>query len=206
MTAESKEEHRIKVICGLGNPGPEYMKTRHNCGFMVLEHLAGRFGGRWQKTKFKADCCRAVIGGQRLYLLKPLTYMNNSGEALRAFLDYYRLKPEDVLLIYDDVDVELGSIRIREHGSAGSHNGMRSAIREIGSKTFPRIPVGIAPQPERMDSVDHGLGAIPGPEGQVLEEAIEDAASAAAVIAGGDIQKAMNTYNSRKGSHANGEH
>lgn len=194
---DKNQEAEIKLICGLGNPGPNYERTRHNCGFMLADCLAGRYGGRWQRTKFKAEVCRAVIGGERVLIMKPLTFMNNSGEAVRALLDYYRLRPAQLLVAYDDVDVPLGSLRIREQGSPGTHNGMRSLVQHLGSRDFPRLRIGIGPQPRETDIVDYVLGAYGGAEQELLEKTIEKAADAVELALAKNLQTAMSRFNER---------
>lgn len=197
MAAGERAEQEIRLICGLGNPGPEYARTRHNCGFMLLDKLAELYGARWQRTKFKGELCRAVIGGERVLLFKPMTYMNNSGEALRAIADYYRLKPEELLVAYDDVDLPLGSLRLREKGSPGSHNGMRSVVKHLNSQNFPRLRIGIGPEPREMDIADYVLSAYHGAEQELLEETLEMAAEAVVFAVRRGLQKSMSRYNGK---------
>lgn len=196
------DKHDLKLICGLGNPGADYAKTRHNCGFMSVDRLAEKYGGSWQKTKFNAEICRAVIAGKRLLLIKPLTYMNNSGEALQKILAYYRAEPCELLVIYDDVDVPLGSVRIREKGGSGSHNGMRSIVRLLNSKDFPRMRIGIGPQPSRIDIVDYVLGRFRGEELEQIEQAVEKSVEAVETAVKDGLLIAMNRFNERNGKAA----
>ena len=142
------------LIAGLGNPGKEYENTRHNAGFMVLDALADKLGADISEKKHKALCGKAVIGGQKLILLKPQTYMNSSGESIRAAADYYKVDPEDILVVYDDISLAPGQLRIRAEGSAGGHNGIKSIIAHLGTQEFPRVRVGVGEKPPRMDLAD----------------------------------------------------
>ena len=137
------------LIAGLGNPGKEYENTRHNAGFMVLDALADKLGADISEKKHKALCGRAVIGGQKVILLKPQTYMNSSGESIRAAADYYKVDPEDILVVYDDISLAPGQLRIRAKGSAGGHNGIKSIIAHLGTQEFPRVRVGVGEKPPR---------------------------------------------------------
>lgn len=209
MFFAKEETEGIKVICGLGNPGTNYAKTRHNCGFMLVDRLAERYGARWQTSRFKADICRAVIEGQRVLLVKPLTYMNNSGEALQKLLAYYRYKPEQLLVAYDDLDVALGTIRVRERGSAGSHNGMRSIVKLLGSQDFPRIRIGIGPKPPELDIVDFVLGVPCEADMKSLDESLARAEAAVALALKENLLLAMSRYNGKtqtQRKETDGEH
>ncbi len=193
---KSRIEDDLLLVVGLGNPGKNYAQTRHNCGFMAVDLLADRYQGRWQKTRFNAESCRIVIGDTPVLLVKPQTFMNLSGDAVSLFQKYYKLESSRILVIYDDVDVKLGQIRIREQGGAGSHNGMKSLRQRIGSD-FPRIRVGIGPQPNFIDIIDYVLGKFPSEDQPLITEAIEKAADAVELIAKQDIQTAMNRLNQR---------
>lgn len=138
----------MKCFVGLGNPGPQYAKTRHNVGFMAVD----RFADKWNLTKFQSKCkgllAEGVVNGEKVYLLKPMTYMNLSGESVRAFLDFYKASLDDIIVLYDDLDTPYGSVRLRYQGSAGGHNGIKSIIQHGGTQTFNRIRIGISrPQP-----------------------------------------------------------
>ena len=138
------------VIAGLGNPGKEYAGTRHNVGFGALDELADKYRISVDTGKHKALIGKGIIEGEKVILVKPLTYMNLSGDSLREVLDYYKLPPERLLVIYDDINLDVGQLRIREKGSAGGHNGMKSIIARVGSDAFPRIRVGVGAKPPRM--------------------------------------------------------
>ncbi|NCC82948.1 MAG: aminoacyl-tRNA hydrolase [Clostridia bacterium] len=194
---EISNREEVLAVVGLGNPGSTYEASRHNCGFMVVDRLAAKYGGRWSKTRFNAETCRIVIGQRRVMLVKPLTYMNNSGEAVQKLKAYYRMSSADILVIYDDVDVKLGQIRIREKGGPGSHNGMKSLVRLLAGGDFPRIRVGIGPQPEHYDIVDFVLGKFSSDEQMVLEQALAKAVTAVEVCAEAGLQIAMNRLNTR---------
>ena len=166
------------LIAGLGNPGKEYENTRHNAGFMVLDALADKLGADISEKKHKALCGKAVIGGQKVILLKPQTYMNSSGESIRAAADYYKVDPEDILVVYDDISLAPGQLRIRAKGSAGGHNGIKSIIAHLGTQEFPRVRVGVGEKPPRMDLADYVLGHFSQGERKIMEDAVKEAADA----------------------------
>ncbi|MBQ2250106.1 MAG: aminoacyl-tRNA hydrolase, partial [Lachnospiraceae bacterium] len=143
------------LIAGLGNPGKEYETTRHNAGFMVIDALADKLGADVSEKKHKGLCGKAVIGGQKCILLKPQTYMNSSGESIRAAADYFKIAPEDIIIIYDDISLAPGQLRVRAKGSAGGHNGIKSIIAHLGTQEFPRVRVGVGEKPSRMDLADY---------------------------------------------------
>ena len=186
------------LIAGLGNPGKEYENTRHNAGFMVLDALADKLGADISEKKHKALCGKAVIGGQKVILLKPQTYMNSSGESIRAAADYYKVDPEDILVVYDDISLAPGQLRIRAKGSAGGHNGIKSIIAHLGSQEFPRIKVGVGAKPDRMDLADYVLGHFSQVETRIMEDAVKEAAQAVQAIILDGIETAMNRYNGKK--------
>ena len=191
------------IIAGLGNPGREYENTRHNAGFMVLDALADKLGADISERKHKALCGKAVIGGQKVILLKPQTYMNSSGESIRAAADYYKVAPEDILVIYDDISLAPGQLRIRAKGSAGGHNGIKSIISHLGCDTFPRIRVGIGGEKHPgQDLADYVLGHFSGEEKEKLDEALENVVKAAELIAMDEIDEAMNRYSVGKKKRA----
>ena len=189
----------MQLIVGLGNPGKEYDGTRHNMGFDVVTELIDRHNVPAGGVAMNALYGKGRIEGQPVILVKPLTYMNNSGEAVQAFVHYYKIDPEsELLIIYDDIDLEPGQIRVREQGSAGSHNGMKSVIQHLGTNKFARIRVGIGAKPEQWDLADYVLSR-PSAEDRVrIDEAIRSAADAAAAIVRGDIEDAMSLYNRKK--------
>lgn len=186
------------LIAGLGNPGKEYENTRHNAGFLVMDTLAQKLGADLSERKHRALCGKAVIGGQKVILLKPQTYMNSSGESIRAAADYYKVPPEDILVVYDDISLAPGQLRIRAKGSAGGHNGIKSIIAHLGTQEFPRVKVGIGEKPPRMDLADYVLGHFSSGEKKIMEEAAKEAADAICEIVNVGIEQAMNDHNRRK--------
>ena len=183
------------IVAGLGNPGGKYENTRHNVGFHVVDTLADRMGVRVDEKKHFALCGKGILAGQRVVLLKPQTYMNNSGQSLRAAADFYKVAPEEIIVISDDIDLEQGQLRIRLKGSAGGHNGLKSIIQHLGSQDFPRVRVGIGGKPEGWDLADYVLGQLKGNDAETMQTAYHTAADAVEVMIseGGDI--AMNRFN-----------
>lgn len=192
---KDRKEDSMKVIAGLGNPTDEYKGTRHNVGFMAIDRIAEANHIAINQHKFKAMVGSGFIGGQKVLLVKPLTYMNLSGESLRPVMDFYKLDPEDILVIYDDISLEPGMLRIRKKGSAGGHNGMKSIIKHLGSDTFPRIRVGIGGEKHPgQDLADYVLGHFREEEKEPLGDALDKAARAAELFAAGELDEAMNRY------------
>ncbi len=187
------------VIAGLGNPGKRYAQTRHNMGFITVDQLAEKHDIKVDKLKFKALVGEGRIAGQKVLLVKPQTYMNLSGESLREVMHFYKLEPEQLIVIYDDIDLEAGALRIRKFGSAGTHNGMRSVVYQLQSDRFPRIRIGIGGSGERQ-LADFVTGGFSKEEVPVLEEAVTKAVGALECILGDGIDKAMNQYNTKKKS------
>ncbi|MBR0398926.1 MAG: aminoacyl-tRNA hydrolase [Eubacterium sp.] len=186
------------LVVGLGNPGSKYAGTRHNMGFDTIDELVEKHRISSDGVKMKAMSGRGIIGGERVILLKPMTYMNLSGEAVRAWLDYYKLDPEeDLIVIYDDVDQEPGRMRIRKKGSAGGHNGMKSIIQHIGTTVFPRIRIGVGAKPAGWDLADYVLGHFSKEDRKEVDAVIKDAADAVEMIIAEGVDEAMNRYNSR---------
>lgn len=192
---ETRREAKMKMIVGLGNPTDQYKGTRHNIGFMALDRIGDRFGITIRDHKFKALTGSGWIGGHKVLLVKPLTFMNLSGESVRQAADYYHIEPEDMLVIYDDISLEPGMLRIRKKGSAGGHNGMKSLIKQLGYDNFPRIRVGIGGErhPD-MDLADYVLGRIDEKDREATEEALDKTVEAAALFAEDDLDTAMNRY------------
>lgn len=188
----------MKLIVGLGNPGKEYAQTHHNVGFMVLDRLAQKNGIEVIDLKGKALTGKGMICGEKVLLAKPQTYMNLSGEAVRALSDYYKIEPQDILIIYDDIDLEPGKMRVRKSGSAGSHNGMKSIVQHLGTTEFPRLRVGIGGKPEGWDLADYVLSKIVPESDKELSAGIANAADAVELILREGMQEAMNRYNKRK--------
>ena len=186
------------VIAGLGNPGKKYAKTRHNVGFDTLDIIADRYRIDVTTEKFKALVGTGVIDGQKVILVKPQTFMNLSGESLRLVCDFYKIDvEEELIVIYDDISLEPGQIRIRKKGSAGGHNGMKSIITHLGTQIFKRVKVGVGAKPEGYDLADYVLGRFSFSERLEMEEAFDRAARAAAALVTQDPQTVMNGYNKR---------
>ena len=186
------------LIAGLGNPTKEYDKTRHNVGFSVIDVLADRYRIDISEKKQKALCGRGVIEGQKVLLLKPQTFMNLSGESIRAAADYYKIEPEEMIVIYDDISLDPGQLRIRLKGSAGGHNGIKNIIANLGTQDFPRIKVGVGAKPPRMDLADYVLSRFGAGEQKLMEEAFGEAAEAAVMMMTDGAERAMNHFNAKK--------
>lgn len=181
------------LIVGLGNPGKEYENTRHNIGFDVVDYLANKYNIDINRTKFKGIYGEGFIGGQKVILLKPTTYMNLSGESIRDVIKFYKLDNEEIIVVYDDISLGVGKMRIRPKGSAGGHNGIKSIIANLGSDTFPRVKVGVG-QPKN-DLVSHVLGKFTKEENQLLAKTIPAAAEAIEIIIKEEVKEAMNKFN-----------
>ena len=184
------------IIAGLGNPGKKYENTRHNMGFIAIDLLADAYDIKVDKLKFKSLVGEGRIAGQRVLLMKPQTYMNLSGEALREAVNFYKIDPEELIVIYDDIDIPTGTFRIRKKGSAGTHNGMRSVVYQLQTDQFPRIRVGIGSE-KKVDLIHYVTGGVSKGAKELLEDALEKSAKAAAAIVEKGIDKAMNEYNVR---------
>ena len=184
------------LVAGLGNPEKKYTLTRHNSGFLCVDFLAEKHGFKINKLKFKAVIADTVINSHRCIVMKPQTYMNLSGESLREWVNYYKLDPEtEMIVIYDDIDLEPGQIRIRKKGSAGGHNGIKSIIAQLGTQNFYRIKVGVGAKPRGWDLADYVLGRFSSDERIAVDKAICDAADAVEMILRDGIESAMNHYN-----------
>jgi PTH1 family peptidyl-tRNA hydrolase len=190
-----KEKIWMWIVVGLGNPGKEYEKSRHNAGYLAVSAAARSVGARFIRRRFESVAAETQYNGEKVVFIKPKTYMNASGRAVRAALSYYRLDPSRLIVIYDDVDLELGKLRIRASGSAGTHNGMRSILSETGSGGFPRIRIGIGKQPERMDLADYVLGKFGKDEAGVFSLSCERAGEAALAVIREGIAAAQARYN-----------
>ena len=185
------------VIVGLGNPGIQYEGTRHNVGFMVLDYIAKQCNVSIDRMKFKGMTCDTTLNGKRVLLLKPMTYMNLSGDSVRDAMNFYKLTPDRVIVVYDDISLQPGKLRIRLKGSHGGQNGMRSIIEQCGTDTFPRIKMGIGEKPNPgWDLADWVLSKFGTQELKPLEQAIENAYRAAALMVQNKANEAMNQYNS----------
>lgn len=187
------------LIAGLGNPGREYENTRHNAGFASIDRLAEKNHISIDMKKFQALCGTGYIGGQKVLLLKPQTYMNLSGESLRAACDFFKIDPEqELIVIYDDISLAPGQLRIRAKGSAGGHNGIKSIISHLGTQVFLRVKVGVGEKPQGWDLADYVLGHFSNEEQQVMQESFDRAADAAAALLSEEVQQVMNEYNTHK--------
>ena len=183
------------IVAGLGNPGLEYENTRHNAGFLTMDELAKQCGVKLDQMKFKSDCGEAMLGEVRCLLMKPTTYMNLSGDAIAAAANFYKIPPEQVLVIYDDISLPPGKLRLRRKGSAGGHNGIKSIIAQLGTEEFPRIRVGVGAKPNpQYDLADWVLSKFSEEDMTALQPALEHAADAAKKIVSGDMTGAMNLY------------
>ena len=184
------------IIVGLGNPGKQYENTRHNMGFLAVDLLAEKYNIEVNKVKFKALVGEGRIAGQKVLLVKPQTYMNLSGEAVRQAMDFYKIDPEELIVIYDDIDIPTGTFRIRKKGSPGTHNGMRNIFQHIQTNDFPRIRVGIG-SGKKDNLAGYVTGGISKSEQELLADVLKNSADAAACIIEKGIDKAMNEYNVR---------
>lgn len=189
----------MKLVVGLGNPGKEHVRSRHNVGFMVVEEIARRKGAEFKKMFWfparQAKCC---IGESEVRLIEPTTFMNRSGRAVWGAMKKWRIDPADTVVVYDDVELELGGVRVRGQGTGGSHNGMKSVLEWLQIKAFPRVRVGIGPKPEGADMVGFVLGDFTDEESLGLEKVVERAADAVESIFSIGTERTMNTFNRSK--------
>ncbi|MGN0311691.1 MAG: aminoacyl-tRNA hydrolase [Lachnospiraceae bacterium] len=186
------------MIAGLGNPTKKYENTRHNIGFECIDHLAEQYHISIREEKCKALIGTGVMGGQKVMLVKPQTFMNASGDAIGALLRFYKLDPESQLLVmYDDISLAPGDLRIRKKGSAGGHNGVKSIIAQTGTQQFARIKVGVGEKPADWDLADYVLGRFGKEDREAVERAVKMASEAAALIVEGQIDAAMNQFNGK---------
>lgn len=187
------------IIVGLGNPTKEYEGTRHNVGFEVIDRLADKYNISVDAKKHRAYIGKGMIAGQKVILAKPQTYMNLSGESVRSLLDYYKIdEEEELLVVYDDISLDNGQIRIRAKGSAGGHNGIKNIIAHLGGQVFPRIKVGVGEKPPKYDLADYVLGHFSKVEQELMEEGYDKAIHAIELILQDEINEAMNEYNRKK--------
>lgn len=186
----------MRLIIGLGNPGQKYVNTRHNVGFQVLDNLGAKLDIEIDKAKFKSKCGEGFYRGEKIVLLKPQTFMNLSGEAILDALQWYKLKPAELLVIYDDIALPVGRLRIRAKGSAGGHNGMKSILFQVQSEDFPRIRIGIGkPADTRMNQADFVLGKFDADEIPLMEKALQGAAEAVLKVLEQGVDLTMNEVN-----------
>lgn len=185
------------IIAGLGNPGVVYEETRHNAGFIAIDKLCEKLGVSCIRAKYKSMYCEAMISGKRCIIVKPTTYMNNSGEAIAEWLSFYKLTPENLIVIFDDISLEPSQLRIRRKGSDGGHNGIKSIIALTDSQDFPRIKMGVGKKPSPdYNLADWVLSRFTDKELESIATAAQNACDAVELIVGGQIDKAMNLYNS----------
>lgn len=186
------------IIVGLGNPTKEYENTRHNVGFDVIDAIADKYNISVTERKNRAFCGKGIIEGQKVILAKPQTYMNLSGESVRGLVDYYKVDEEtEILIIFDDISLDVGQLRIRKKGSAGGHNGIKSIIQHLGSNVFQRIKVGVGEKPKEYDLADYVLGHFTKAEREIMEDGYKNAIEAVEMIVRGDIDAAMNAFNKK---------
>lgn len=185
------------AVIGLGNPGRKYDDTRHNIGFAVIDELCARHSVKLNKIKFKSVYDEVFLDREKILLVKPQTYMNNSGQTVRELKDFYKLDSENIIVIYDDIDIEFADIRLKAKGSAGTHNGMKSIIQHIQSDAFPRVKIGIGKKSAEMDLADFVLSRFSKSESIDIEIAVKYAADAVEDIIANGIEHAMNEYNGK---------
>ena len=183
------------IVVGLGNPGAKYEKTRHNAGFIAIDHIAAKLGVKVDRVKFHALVCECELAGKRVLLMKPETFMNSSGVAIGEAATFYKIPPENVLVLHDEISFDAGLFRIRRKGSAGGHNGLKSIIEHLGSDGFPRIKIGVGQKPSPdYDLVDWVLGKFPKDAEAAIGARLDDIHSASELIVRGEIDLAMNRY------------
>ena len=186
------------IIVGLGNPTKEYEGTRHNVGFDIIDALADKYNISVTEREKRAFCGKGIIEGQKVILAKPQTYMNLSGESVRGLIDYYKVDTEtELLVIFDDISLDVGQLRIRKKGSAGGHNGIKNIIQHLGGNVFQRIKVGVGEKPKDYDLADYVLGHFSKAEREVMQDGYKSAIEAVEMIVRGDIDSAMNTFNKK---------
>ena len=186
------------IIVGLGNPTKEYQNTRHNIGFDVIDTLAERFSITVLEKKHKALIGKGIINGEKVILAKPQTYMNLSGESVRELIDYYKVEEEtELIVIYDDISLDVGQLRIRKKGSAGGHNGIKNIIQHLGHDVFPRIKMGVGEKPKGYDLADYVLGHFKKEERVIMDESAIMASKAVELMVADEIGEAMNLYNKK---------
>ena len=184
------------LLVGLGNPGDKYTFTRHNTGFLALDFIAQKCGVKVNRVRFKSLCGEAHIGGCRVLLLKPQTFMNLSGEAVREAADFYKIPPENIIVLFDDVNFDVGAMRIRRSGSDGGHNGIKSIIYQLSSDAFPRVKIGVGKKPSpEYNLADFVLGSYSEDDKKVLFSEFEKVYDCVGLMLSGQIDKAMNLYN-----------
>lgn len=186
------------LIVGLGNPGKDYDRTRHNCGFRAIDLLAKQLNCKIDKAKFQGLYGLSTIDGRKIYLLKPQTYMNLSGRSVLQLSAYFNIPPQQIIVLFDDISLEVGRLRVRPDGSAGGHNGIKSIISELGSNSFPRVKIGVGAKPHpEQDLADWVLSTFSAAEEKLLQPALENAADAALMIIKKGTAETANRYNGK---------
>lgn len=183
------------IIAGLGNPGSKYSRSRHNAGFMCVDYIAEKLGFKVDRLKFKSLCRDCELGGRRVLIMKPDTFMNNSGEAVREAAAFYKIEPSEIYVLYDDISLEPGRMRIRAGGSAGGHNGVKDIIRVFATDKFPRVKIGVGSPPPEYDLVDWVLAEIPQADREGVYKCVANTFSALEMMLAGETERAMNLYN-----------
>lgn len=183
------------LLAGLGNIGPEYARTRHNIGFRVVDEAARKWGADWKDWQRLGEYAKVSVCGHEVFLLKPSTYMNESGKAVSSLARFYKISPQNCVICFDDVSLDLGKLRIRKNGSAGGQKGMKSVIEQLGTQDIPRLRVGIGPKPEKFDLVNFVLGKFSAQEETILAPALTRAVEALETLFTAGVEKAMNRFN-----------
>lgn len=186
------------IIIGLGNPGEKYQATKHNIGWDAVTRISDDYRISLDSKKHKAICGTGYIEGEKVILAQPLTYMNLSGESVRQLMDFYKVSPQEIIIIYDDISLEVGQLRIRKKGSAGGHNGIKSIIQHLGTDEFPRIKVGVGDKPKEWDLADYVLSRFHKEEQPAIRQALKDTSDACRTMITSGIDAAMNVYNKKK--------
>ncbi len=185
----------MRIIVGLGNPGSTYIATRHNIGFDTITRISDEYDIPLDFKKHKALCGKGIIKGEKVLLVQPQTFMNLSGECVRELIDYYKITPNDLIIIYDDISLEVGQLRIRPMGSAGGHNGIKNIIANLGTQEFPRIKIGVGEKPKEWELKDYVLGRFLKEEEPIIRETLDRALKACTVLIKEGIDAAMNEFN-----------
>ncbi len=183
------------LLAGLGNPGSQYERTRHNAGFMVLDAAGQKWGAEWKAWQNLGVYAKVTVAGHEVFLIKPSTYMNESGRAVSSLARFYKIVPQNCLVCFDDISLEVGKLRIRKNGSAGGQKGMKSVIEQLGTQDIPRLRVGIGPKPEKFDLANFVLSNFSKSDQPILENALAHAIEALEMYFSQGIEKAMNIFN-----------
>ena len=187
----------MRIVIGLGNPTKEYQATRHNIGWDAITRISEDYHIPLDTKRHKAICGKGYIEGEKIILAQPITYMNLSGESVRELVDYYKVELKDIIVIYDDISLDVGQLRIRKQGSAGGHNGIKSIISHLGTQEFPRIKVGVGDKPKGWDLADYVLSRFQGEEQETIQGALKNTSEACKTMITVGIEDAMNRYNKK---------